>query len=92
MFRFFYDWLILPPANLIADILALVLGGLVPFASGLGAGFGMFYLLQPHKQSHPRQWWGLAIGCAALGIYVLVVMATVNERLPPAIFKLGRED
>ena len=42
MFRFFHDWLILPPANLLADLLALVLGGLVPFAASLAAGFGAF--------------------------------------------------
>jgi hypothetical protein len=73
MLHFVYEWFILPPANLLAELLALLLGGLVPIGAGLVTGLGTFHFLQPHKQSYPRQWWGLVVGSSVLGVYFACV-------------------
>lgn len=92
MLHFVYEWLVLPPANLIAELLAGVLGGLLPMAAAFFGGVGVFYLLKPDEARYPRQWWLLAAACTILGLYSLIVTYTAFTRLPAAIFKLMRED
>ena len=91
MLHFFFEWLILPPANLIAELLAGVLGGLLPLVSAFFGGVGVFYLLKPDQARYPGQWWFLAAICAFLGFYSLVVTYTAFTRLPAAIFSMMRE-
>lgn len=44
MLRFVYEWLVVPPAKLLAELLGLVLSGLVPLAAGVATGAGAYFL------------------------------------------------
>jgi hypothetical protein len=89
MLRFLYDWLVLVPADLFADLLTCVLV-LIPVAVGCGVGALVYVFME--KRGHPdgpskKHYFALTAAWIA-GLYVAFVTGVGITRLPISIFRL----
>jgi hypothetical protein len=88
MLRFLYDWLVLAPADLFADLLTCMLV-LFPVAAGCGVGALVYALMEKRGRSdgsQRRQYFALATASIA-GLYVALIIGVGITRLPISIFR-----
>ncbi len=88
VFKFFIDWLVMPPATLVAYVIVLPIG-LLPLLAGAAAWYGTAFLLDGPNTPPPPRLSTFVVACF-VGLYVaLVVGMGIYIQLPHVISQLG---
>jgi len=93
MLRFVWEWAVIAPADLVAQLMAIALG-LLPLAAGVGAWVGTYKIFEiapsPGEVRRSVHRWQVrpAILAWIAALYVALIVGVSFSRVPKAIFML----
>ena len=88
--RTFYEWAIIPPATLVAIIIAAGLS-MLGLAAGVGAGLLLYWTVLKDSKSKLRKVAAMGLGVLAF-LYVSLVFYEAAERVSKEVFKMRATD